>query len=327
MGNRQDKALIMQSGFFISPGSENLIALSVTAFNTTERAREKFVPDRRGCYLDGEFTLRYLVTALDYRYSLSNCLYEAMTTRIEEECGCTPSMFQHGNSSLRECVGVLKDCVDFWIQYLGSRSNPDLFRSKDAEGEVRECLEPCEDQHLHISPSYSAYPNRKAILKSSDYCLIARKILVTCQNPHKRKNLEEFYDHPVDICAKITGQLESRGLCPLPTSLRPTRTEDKELVALDEFIFQYARDNVASTRIYFKEPFYTGYKRDQAMTFVNFIANAGGLVGLCMGLSFVSVVEVFYHLMMCLAGKFTKSRVSRGGPSHRAPVGSTCKKF
>jgi hypothetical protein len=32
------------------------------------------------------------------------------------------------------------------------------------------------------------------------------------------------------------------------------------------------------------------------MTTVSFVANAGGLVGLCIGLSFVSIFEIFYHM-------------------------------
>jgi hypothetical protein len=32
------------------------------------------------------------------------------------------------------------------------------------------------------------------------------------------------------------------------------------------------------------------------MTTVSFVANAGGLVGLCIGLSFVSIFEIFYHI-------------------------------
>jgi hypothetical protein len=47
--------------------------------------------------------------------------------------------------------------------------------------------------------------------------------------------------------------------------------------------------------IFIKDPYYTLIKKDVSMTTISFIGNAGGLVGLCMGLSFVSNFEVFYH--------------------------------
>ena len=36
----------------------------------------------------------------------------------------------------------------------------------------------------------------------------------------------------------------------------------------------------------------------QEMTLITFIANLGGMMGLCMGLSFVSIVEIIFFSMM-----------------------------
>ena len=36
------------------------------------------------------------------------------------------------------------------------------------------------------------------------------------------------------------------------------------------------------------------YERSQKMTIFEFISNIGGLCGLCLGISFVSAIEVFY---------------------------------
>ena len=57
----------------------------------------------------------------------------------------------------------------------------------------------------------------------------------------------------------------------------------------------YAEENLAVLYIFIKDPYYTLIKKDVSMTTISFIGNAGGLVGLCMGLSFVSIFEVFYH--------------------------------
>ena len=49
------------------------------------------------------------------------------------------------------------------------------------------------------------------------------------------------------------------------------------------------------------DPFYTQIIRDKPMTWTQFIGNTGGLIGLCLGFSFVSIVEIFYHSMLAVA--------------------------
>ena len=44
-----------------------------------------------------------------------------------------------------------------------------------------------------------------------------------------------------------------------------------------------------------RDPYYTKIGRDEAMSTLSFISTAAGLLGLCMGLSFVSMFEVIYH--------------------------------
>ena len=46
----------------------------------------------------------------------------------------------------------------------------------------------------------------------------------------------------------------------------------------------YAEENFAVLYIFIKDPYYTLIKKDESMTVISFIGNAGGLVGLCMGL-------------------------------------------
>jgi hypothetical protein len=47
--------------------------------------------------------------------------------------------------------------------------------------------------------------------------------------------------------------------------------------------------------VYIKDPYYTSIKKDENIPFISFIGNAGGLLSLCMGLSFVSLFEILYH--------------------------------
>lgn len=63
-----------------------------------------------------------------------------------------------------------------------------------------------------------------------------------------------------------------------------------------KILMQYAMDNLAVLKVFFKEPYYTSYVKNDKISYSSFVANVGGLMGLCMGLSFVSIAEWIYHL-------------------------------
>jgi hypothetical protein len=54
-----------------------------------------------------------------------------------------------------------------------------------------------------------------------------------------------------------------------------------------EEIFRYAKSNMALVNVYIKDPVVTRIKRDQKIPIIGFVANTGGLLGLCMGFSLV----------------------------------------
>ena len=89
----------------------------------------------------------------------------------------------------------------------------------------------------------------------------------------------------------LSHYFQDEGLCINDLPQRANRSYDE----LDNLVFDYARDNLAVIKVFLKDPYYTSIKRDVAMTQVEFIANAGGLLGLCMGMSFVSMFEIVYH--------------------------------
>ena len=64
---------------------------------------------------------------------------------------------------------------------------------------------------------------------------------------------------------------------------------------IKEFLYKYAKENIAIVYIFIRDPYYTKIKKDEAISIVSFIGNIGGFVGLCLGLSFVSVFEIIFH--------------------------------
>jgi hypothetical protein len=54
---------------------------------------------------------------------------------------------------------------------------------------------------------------------------------------------------------------------------------------------------------FYQDPVVTRIKRDQKIPIIGFVANTGGLLGLCMGFSLVSAFEIIYHCMMTVCWK------------------------
>lgn len=57
-------------------------------------------------------------------------------------------------------------------------------------------------------------------------------------------------------------------------------------------------NNFAKLAIYFKQPQYMALKRSELFGWTDFIANCGGVLGLCMGVSLLSLAELLYYCLM-----------------------------
>ena len=100
-------------------------------------------------------------------------------------------------------------------------------------------------------------------------------------------------------CDEVKAMIDVDGVCDIDNPDNPPEGDIKE--TMNEFVHEYAMENVAVIKLFVKDPYYTNNKRDKAITITTFIGNAGGLMGLCLGLSFISLFEVVYHfLFACL---------------------------
>ena len=66
-------------------------------------------------------------------------------------------------------------------------------------------------------------------------------------------------------------------------------------------IYKYARENLATINIFIKESYTKRFRKTEKMSRISYIASSGGLLGLCMGFSFVSLAEILYHCFLCIA--------------------------
>ncbi|KAJ8733085.1 hypothetical protein PYW08_001383 [Mythimna loreyi] len=62
----------------------------------------------------------------------------------------------------------------------------------------------------------------------------------------------------------------------------------------------YDRVNFSKLEMYFKQPRFMSWRRSELFGLIDFLANCGGLLGLFLGFSFLSLVEIFYFLSLRL---------------------------
>ena len=70
---------------------------------------------------------------------------------------------------------------------------------------------------------------------------------------------------------------------------------------------QYAKENIAKVYIYLREPFVKRIIREEKTTYATLIGTTGGLLGLFMGFSVISMVELFYMICLWIIGRINNS--------------------
>ena len=94
----------------------------------------------------------------------------------------------------------------------------------------------------------------------------------------------------ITLCTEGTANLT----CPDMRRELQNYNESRELF---ELLHKYAKENLLWLNVYVKDSFATRIIRDERMTRTSFVANVGGLLGLCMGFSLVSVAEILYFCL------------------------------
>lgn len=78
-------------------------------------------------------------------------------------------------------------------------------------------------------------------------------------------------------------------------------------VELQKKIFKYTRKNIAKISLYIKDPYVSKYVTEEKITEFAMVGTLGGILGLFMGSSFISVVEIFdFFFFKLIANKFFK---------------------
>ena len=181
----------------------------------------------------------------------------------------------------------------------------------------------CRDQSFTTAVTTSTFPNMHTFLRGPEFCFMVRKLFSSCRTS-KNMTLEEQYPHlchylasfpqlcPDDMHVSMIENFEDLALNPSVDVLsvlisNQNQTLKAEGLKLIRLLHRYARENLILANIYIKDPAVTMITRDQKIPVIWFVANVGGILGLCMGCSLVTIFEVLHHLILIFLRTGVKS--------------------
>ena len=172
-----------------------------------------------------------------------------------------------------------------------------------------------------MSVTSSDFPNRQTFVRREEFCLTVLKLKRTCSSrkrafldtkfPNVCKNIESVENRISEENGEGGGGVCKHSLEWDPPGMWNFSRDDADIKALEEDIFIYAKLNLAVVNVYIKDPVVTRIMRDQKIPIIAFVANTGGLLGLCMGFSLVSAFEVLFHVFSAIKRWWT-GQISKG---------------
>ena len=76
---------------------------------------------------------------------------------------------------------------------------------------------------------------------------------------------------------------------------RPSEQENTTMIkSLQQELAYYVRENMAKVNIYIRDPYVKRFITEEKITEISFTGTVGGLLGLFLGFSFMSIFEVIY---------------------------------
>ena len=254
----------------------------------------RFDPKGRGCYLDEEISLKYLPRTNGYRYAIGNCLFEAAFENVLERCKCYPGynegLVENHKLNIEPCSGANLDCMKNIMYRIGK------FDHVDDRGVMVKCRSSCQDQTNLVYTTTSSFPNEKTFRDGESICMIIPRLLQKCDG-YKQRPLEKSYPNLCSTLAPLL-TLNSKDYC-----LENRWTPRDKLInctesscAIENAILEYGKENLALLHIFVKDPYTIRYRRDEEIALTSFIGNLGGLLGLYLGFSWISGVEILFYL-------------------------------
>ena len=311
LGDTSDKPIPDINGLQIAPGTETLLRFGVTKTYVTDEAKQYLSPTKRNCYDSSEIHLMYHKPEDSYKYGMTHCLYDSKLQNIMKHCNCTPGFISSNEikkwNTKKTCFRKDLGCTEDWMHAPDEEKSDTLEEVELIENGVlttKRCLPSCDTDEIEVTTSFSTYPNYAMFLERPEVCIIMQKLVRICTDisyQAKKESFEKVYGlNGINgsICYDLYHAHKEDKVCNPKKSLKEEdKSKHEKLV---RFLFKYAQENLAYIKVGMKNHFYTKVKRDLEITRLDFFNAVGGMLGLCLGLSIISVFELFFHFVKFL---------------------------
>ena len=314
--DRNDYSLLDLNGFAVKPGVAKNVKIHPVLFEASSAALDNFNDNDRRCVNAENPTVSDQMSEAEMPYSLSNCLLTATVEQIYANCSGILD-FDRKRDGMMNATGPALGCINSFISQMGTWRT---LRSGFT------CLDSCKRQENRLAISDSKFPN-KMFVHSEDFFLVIRKLWWTCTNTTnkfgpKRKMLEVeypdlclFYDdyiYPDQSLNNLLKDSSSTVDVPVQDFLVRINMTEVEMDRFKNVLLEYCRNNLVKVVTYIEKVYAEKYKTDevrntpsltlylQVMSVNTLIANLGGMMGLCMGMSLVSAIEIGYFIVKCI---------------------------
>ena len=282
--------LTARQSFLVKPGRDNYVAISALRVVAEDGIRST-EPSLRNCKFDDENPL-----AIHQKYSQANCNLECNiryarnnTKKDNSTTGCTPWYYPRTDEQYTEVCDAWE--TKRFIEFMSNV--PDGVCDK-------ECLPDCTSTIYTSKVSAAPFrPCDHTNLGSSPMCDLENKDM----NPSIWRQMvqDEFIsmDGSVpDYAQPSPERMNNRRKYILdPARMETLILKEQTLVNPTYDAFE---NDIAIVNFYFDKSTVLEFKRDQRMKLEDYISQMGGLIGLGIGFSFISAVEIIYWITIRL---------------------------
>ena len=306
--NNNDYPITERNGFLVRPGMENHVAISALEI-TGEDAIKTIEPKARDCYFSNENKLE-----MHQKYSQSNCILEC-------NIGYAIRMMKYQNKTI--CVPWFYPIPDTKVTQFCDPWDTVVFQefmSSTPENECLNCLPDCSKTIYDATVSTAPF-------RQCDHTNLGASSLC---------DLNEIDMNPPIWSELVQNEYrEANGKVPeyalpnnkrMPNTRRYVATKEKE----DALVFSVQNNqtpvydaykmDIAIVNFYFDKSTVLCYKRGQRMTEIDFISQMGGLLGLGLGCSFISIVELLYWMTIRLFRNFISRNATKISPEDKQKI-------
>ena len=205
-----------------------------------------------------------------------NCLFECSLLKAKEKYNCIPWFFPISDEPTNICNPW--EAHDF-LYYMNSITG----------GKCQNCLPECTN--TIYDTSIITMPFRVCDLVNMEMSFLC-KMSQSFRKPNPKKFSSQFDSyHFTSVVAHTTGEYN-------------LMNQDRNIFMQNKQHYDAFDIDVATVEIYFKKSSAIQMGRQSKMNWIDYFSTVGGLLGLVLGMGFVSFIELFWLLLRFIARYF-----------------------